>query len=150
MNKLLSLYCILLYCFLISCNSKEDKIAKIVDSDSPKDDYILLDSLKINERETLYSFICSDFLSGGDKVYISVSDNVCNISKDKILVEGNSIGGFSDRNDNIIYLFGFEKPLVVDNFSRFQFEIRDLSDDKILTEYRKKNLKRVHQDKLCN
>ena len=92
----------------------------------------------------------TNVLSGGEKVYISLSSSVCNISKDKVLAVGNSIGGFSDRTNNTIYLYGYDKPEIIDYFSRFSFEIRDLSDDKILIAYRKRNFKRIVQDELCH
>ncbi len=150
MNKLLVICSLFLLQFMFLCSPKEQKTAKIGNHSIQKDDYILLDSLKINERESLYCFIYADFLGGGEKVYISISDNVCNISKDKVLVEGDEIGGFFGKVNNTIYLFRYDKPTIIEYFSIFRFEIRDLSDDSILETYRKKNVKRIHQYKLCN
>ena len=147
--KFISL-CLSFNLLIIACNTKEQKTSEQKDVNKSKDDYVILDSLKINDRESLYCFNCMDFLSGGEKVYISLSSSVCNISKDKVLAVGNSIGGFSDRTNNTIYLYGYDKPEIIDYFSRFSFEIRDLSDDKILIAYRKRNFKRIVQDELCH
>ncbi len=150
MNKQYFIFIFIFFYFLESCNDKEKKGTETtISTNSLKDDYILLDSLKINNTESLFCFICVDYLGGGEKVYISISNNVCSISKDKALAEGNSIAGFSEKINNTIYIFGYEKPVIVDNFSRFSFEVRDLTDDKTLETYRKKHLKRVHQSKLC-
>ena len=150
MNKLLIICSLLLFQLMVSCSPKEQKTAKIGNDSIQKDDYILLDSLKINKTESMYCFISADFLGGGEKVYISISNNVCNISKDKVLVEGDGIGGFFGRTNNTIYLFGYDKPTIIEHFSIFRFEIRDLSDDSMLEIYRKKSVKRINQYKLCN
>ncbi len=150
MNKLFVICSLSLLYFTFSCSLKEQKTAKITNNSIQKDDYIILDSLKINEYESLYCFICSDFSGGGEKVFISISNNVCRISKDKVLVEGEGVGGFYGRNNNIIYLFGYDKPTIINQFSIFRFEIRDLSDDSVLEIYRKKKFKRIHQYTLCN
>lgn len=94
------------------------------------DNIVLIDSLKINNLETLYWFKYEGGISTSTVSYMTVSDNPCNISKDNAIITGDLIYRIDTvKNDSIFIVtqLGFK---ILRLSPQYKFISEDFSYDK--------------------
>ncbi|TAM92955.1 MAG: hypothetical protein EPN39_21190 [Chitinophagaceae bacterium] len=109
---------------------------------------VLIDSLKINNLETLYWFKYEGGISTSTVSYMAVSDNPCGISKDNAIIAGDLIYRIDTVRNDTIFIISRLGFTVLRQNSTYKFINEDFSYYK---KHKPKHLKeQVFLSKICN
>ena len=154
-------FMLLFFTFIYSCRAQnkntsvdiqEKQAHDLLDGlfdDQGEENITIIDSLKIDKNRTAYCFTNEGIISGSESYFISITENICKVSRKNSIAMGSKIYGFSQIVDKTIYLYAIERPTITDTFTLFNFSVINLGNQEDFKKYKQKNVKRVYKKDFC-
>jgi len=118
------------------------------ENNSNEDYRVLIDSLKLQNAQTLYWFKYEAGLSTNTESFIAISNRICDISNKNALVRGDLIKGIDTVKNDSIFIVSMDSLAILNASSEYKFIKSTFSYDR---KYLRKNVpKEIYISAICN